>query len=97
MVDVNVKGVLYGNAATLPVTNPQVFGERTNVSSISGPQVSPAGAVYCATKYAATSVRLQLTLPSACERPITECSCHPNVGLTNDESAYVNGPFTSAP
>ena len=36
MVDVNVKGVLYGNAATLAVTNPQVFGEITNVSSISG-------------------------------------------------------------
>ncbi|RQS62939.1 SDR family NAD(P)-dependent oxidoreductase [Burkholderia sp. Bp8963] len=53
MVDVNVKGVLYGNAATLPVTNPQVFGEITNVPSISGLQVSPAGAVYCATKYAA--------------------------------------------
>ena len=52
MVDVNIKGVLYGIAAVLPVMNRQGFGQIINISSIGGLAVSPTAAVYCATKYA---------------------------------------------
>jgi NADP-dependent 3-hydroxy acid dehydrogenase YdfG len=52
MVDVNIKGVLYGIAAALPVMNAQGNGHIVNVSSIAGRQVFPTAAVYCATKFA---------------------------------------------
>ncbi|WP_423763519.1 SDR family oxidoreductase [Burkholderia sp. NLJ2] len=56
MVDVNIKGVLYGIAAALPVMNRQGFGQIVNVSSIGGLRVSPTAAVYCATKYAVRAI-----------------------------------------
>ena len=56
MVDVNIKGVLYGIAAVLPVMNRQGFGQIINVSSIGGLQVSPIAAVYCATKHAVRAI-----------------------------------------
>ncbi|QEL22024.1 SDR family oxidoreductase [Bosea sp. F3-2] len=56
MVDVNIKGVLYGIAAVLPAMNRQGSGQVINVSSIGGLAVSPAAAVYCATKYAVRAI-----------------------------------------
>jgi NADP-dependent 3-hydroxy acid dehydrogenase YdfG len=56
MVDVNIKGVLYGIAAALPVMNRQGYGHIINVSSIGGLHVSPTAAVYCATKYAVRAI-----------------------------------------
>ncbi|HEX5998333.1 MAG TPA: SDR family oxidoreductase [Hyphomicrobiaceae bacterium] len=52
MVDVNIKGVLYGIAAALPVFEAQGHGHVINVSSIAAYRVIPTGAVYCATKAA---------------------------------------------
>ncbi|MCA1971301.1 MAG: SDR family oxidoreductase [Caenispirillum sp.] len=56
MVDVNIKGVLYGVAAVLPTMNRQGSGQIINVSSIGGLAVSPTAAVYCATKYAVRAI-----------------------------------------
>ena len=56
MVDVNIKGVLYGIAAVLPTMNRQGNGHIINVSSIGGLAVSPTAAVYCATKYAVRAI-----------------------------------------
>jgi NADP-dependent 3-hydroxy acid dehydrogenase YdfG len=52
MVDVNIKGVLYGIAAVVPVFEKQGFGHVINVSSIAAYRVVPTAAVYCATKAA---------------------------------------------
>jgi NADP-dependent 3-hydroxy acid dehydrogenase YdfG len=52
MVDVNIKGVLYGIAAALPVFAQQGFGHVINTSSIAAYRSIPTGAVYCATKAA---------------------------------------------
>ena len=52
MVDVNIKGVLYGIAAALPHMKEQKSGQIINVSSVAGHKVTMAGAVYCATKHA---------------------------------------------
>jgi len=52
MVDVNLKGVLYGIAAALPYMKQQKSGHFINVSSVAGHKVSYAGAVYAATKHA---------------------------------------------
>jgi len=56
MIDVNIKGVLYGVAAVLPVMNRQGSGQIINVSSIGGLSVVPTAAVYCATKYAVRAI-----------------------------------------
>jgi NADP-dependent 3-hydroxy acid dehydrogenase YdfG len=52
MVDVNIKGVLYGIAAVLPVFAKQGYGHVINTSSIAAYRPIPTGAVYCATKSA---------------------------------------------
>jgi NADP-dependent 3-hydroxy acid dehydrogenase YdfG len=56
MIDVNIKGVLYGIAAVLPVMKAQKSGQIINISSIGGHTVSPTAAVYCATKFAVGAI-----------------------------------------
>ncbi|MGW5061939.1 SDR family oxidoreductase [Streptomyces sp. NPDC004096] len=51
MIDVNLRGVLYGIAAVLPHMQRQGGGHIVNVSSTSGHRVDPTAAVYCATKF----------------------------------------------
>jgi NADP-dependent 3-hydroxy acid dehydrogenase YdfG len=55
MIDVNIKGVLYGIAAALPYMQKQKSGHIINVSSVAGHKVRPGGVVYSATK---TAVRV---------------------------------------
>jgi NADP-dependent 3-hydroxy acid dehydrogenase YdfG len=52
MIDVNIKGVLYGIAAALPHMKAQKSGHIINVSSVAGHGVRPGGVVYSATKHA---------------------------------------------
>ena len=52
MIDVNIKGVLYGIAAALPHMQQQKSGHIINVSSVAGHKVRPGSAVYAATKHA---------------------------------------------
>lgn len=52
MIDVNIKGVLYGIAAALPHMQQQKSGHFINVSSVAGHKVRPSSAVYAATKHA---------------------------------------------
>ena len=52
MIDVNLKGVLYGIAAALPHMQRQKSGHIINVSSVAGHKVRAGGAVYAATKHA---------------------------------------------
>jgi NADP-dependent 3-hydroxy acid dehydrogenase YdfG len=52
MIDVNIRGVLYGIAAALPVMEAQGHGHIINIASTAGHQVIPTAAVYCATKHA---------------------------------------------
>ncbi|HVN97819.1 MAG TPA: SDR family oxidoreductase [Syntrophorhabdaceae bacterium] len=53
MIDVNIKGVLYGIAAALPYMKKQMAGHIINVSSIAGHKIPrPGTTVYAATKHA---------------------------------------------
>ncbi len=52
MIDVNIKGVLYGIAAALPYMKQQKSGHIINVSSVAGHKVRPGATVYAATKFA---------------------------------------------
>lgn len=56
MIDVNIRGVLYGIAAVLPRMKAQRKGQIINLSSIGGHTVSPTAAVYCATKFAVNAI-----------------------------------------
>ena len=53
MIDLNIKGVLYGIAAVLPQMQKQKSGHIINIASVFGIKVfAPGGTVYCATKAA---------------------------------------------
>lgn len=52
MVDVNIKGVLYGIAAVLPSMRERKSGHMITISSVAGHLIGPAGAVYSGTKFA---------------------------------------------
>lgn len=56
MIDINIRGVLHGIAAGLPVMKKQGFGHFVNIASIGAYEVSPTAAVYCATKYAVRAI-----------------------------------------
>ena len=56
MVDVNIKGVLWGIAAVLPHMERAGMGQIINIASIGGLYVVPTAAVYCATKFAVRAI-----------------------------------------
>jgi NADP-dependent 3-hydroxy acid dehydrogenase YdfG len=56
MIDVNIRGVLHGIAASLPLMQRQRAGQIINIASIGAYAVSPTAAVYCATKYAVRAI-----------------------------------------
>ncbi|MCO5733129.1 SDR family oxidoreductase [Rhizobium sp. SSA_523] len=56
MVDVNIKGVLYGIAAVLQDMTERGSGQIINIASVGALTVSPTAAVYCATKYAVRAI-----------------------------------------
>ncbi|MCW5313225.1 SDR family NAD(P)-dependent oxidoreductase [Nostoc sp. KVJ3] len=64
MIDVNIKGVLYGIAAVLPIMRQQKSGHIINLSSVAGHKVFPGSAIYCATKYAVRAISEGLRLES---------------------------------
>ena len=56
MVDVNLKGVLFGIAAALPVFRRQGYGQFVNVASTAAFRVTPGQSVYAGTKMAVRAV-----------------------------------------
>jgi NADP-dependent 3-hydroxy acid dehydrogenase YdfG len=56
MIDINIKGVLYGIAAALPVFRKQGFGHFVNTASTAGLAVFPNMAVYAGTKFAVRAI-----------------------------------------
>jgi NADP-dependent 3-hydroxy acid dehydrogenase YdfG len=56
MVDVNVRGVLHGIAAALPVFRAQGTGHFVNIASTAGFRVVPTMAVYAGTKFAVRAI-----------------------------------------
>lgn len=64
MVDINVKSVLYSMAAALPIFLAQRSGRLVNTVSTAGLQLSPAMAVYTATKNAVRTLTESLRIES---------------------------------
>ena len=56
MIDINIKGVLYGIAASLPIFRQQGFGHIINTASTAGFKTVANQTVYSATKYAVRAI-----------------------------------------
>ncbi|MCB1166346.1 MAG: SDR family oxidoreductase [Leptospiraceae bacterium] len=93
MIDVNMKGTLYGIAAALPYMKEQKSGQIINVSSVYGHIVVATGAVYCATKHAVRAIseglrqevkpyniRVTTISPGAVDTELTQHITEPGVG-----------------
>jgi len=62
MIDVNIKGVLYGIAAVLPHMEERKEGHIINVASVAGHTIRPSTAVYSGTKFAVRAITEGLRL-----------------------------------
>ncbi|MFJ8164919.1 SDR family oxidoreductase [Streptomyces sp. NPDC096136] len=83
MIDVNLRGVLHGIAAALPLMRAQGSGHFVNIASVGAYEVSPTAAVYCATKYAVRAVSEGLRQESGGDIRVTVVS----PGVTESELA----------
>ncbi|MGF6856680.1 SDR family oxidoreductase [Paraburkholderia sp. CI3] len=84
MIDVNIKGVLYGIAAALPVFQKQGSGHFINLASVAGHNVRPNVSVYSGTKFAVWAIseglrqevgekiRVTIVSPGAVESELAE-------------------------
>jgi NADP-dependent 3-hydroxy acid dehydrogenase YdfG len=92
MIDVNIKGVLYGIAAALPHMQAQKSGHIINVASVAGHKVGPGGVVYAATKHAVRviseglrqevkpfNIRTTIISPGAVATELTDTITDPDV------------------
>jgi len=82
MVDVNIKGVLWGIASVLPVMERKNSGHIINIGSIGALQVVPSATVYCATKFAVRAISDGVRQES---KSIRVCCVNP--GVVNSELA----------
>lgn len=96
MVDVNIKGVLWGIGAVLPVMEAQGSGQIINIASIGALQVVPTAAVYCATKFAvraisdglrqeSTNIRVTCVNPGVVESELASTITHEGTRALMDE------------
>lgn len=60
MIDVNIKGVLYGVHEVLPQMKKRGSGHIVNLSSVSGHEMAKGSTVYSATKYAVRAISMGL-------------------------------------
>ena len=101
LIDVNIKGVLYGIAAALPHMKRQKSGHIINVSSVAGHKVGPTFAVYSATKHAVRTlseglrmevkpynIRTTIISPGAVATELSDGISDPEVAAAN--RAYVS-------
>ena len=74
MIDVNLRGTLYGVAATLPVFQRQQSGHIINIVSTAGIKVVPTMGVYAATKNAVRTITEALRQEAGPHLRVTEIS-----------------------
>ena len=87
-IDVNIKGVLWGIGAVLPIMEAQHSGQIINIGSIGALSVVPTAAVYCATKFAvraisdglrqeSSNIRVTCVNPGVVESELASTITHP--------------------
>ncbi|RWG80516.1 MAG: SDR family oxidoreductase [Mesorhizobium sp.] len=85
MIDVNLKGALYGIAAALPVFRRQDSGHVVNIISTAGIKIVPTMGVYAATKNALRTATEALRQESG-----------PNLRVTEVSPGFVDTTFADA-
>ncbi len=93
MLDVNVRGLLHGIAAVLPVFARQGGGHLVSIASVGAFEVSPTAAVYCATKFAARAVVEGLRQEADPSARVTTVS--PGV-VTSELAEHITDPTAAA-
>ena len=88
----NIKGVLWGIGAVLPVMEAQGSGQIINIGSIGALAVVPTAAVYCASKFAVRAISDGLRQ----ESPTLRVTCvNPGV-VESDLASTITHPQTRA-
>ncbi|RAS85829.1 SDR family oxidoreductase [Priestia endophytica] len=82
MIDLNVKGVLYGVAAVLPHMKKQGSGQIVNVGSIAGHGIGEGHGVYSSTKYALRAITESLRKEMSVKHNIQAVLVSPGVIAT---------------
>jgi len=90
MIDVNLRGTLYGIAAALPVFARQTSGHVINVISTAGLKMVPTMGVYAATKNAVRTVTEILRMEAGPHLRVTEVS--PGMIATNFGDSITDQP-----
>ncbi|WP_309088811.1 SDR family oxidoreductase [Phenylobacterium sp.] len=96
MIDVNIRGVLHGIAAALPVMERQGSGQIINIASTAGHQILATAAVYCATKFSVRvisealrqetdKVRVTVVSPGVTTSELAETITHAETAAFIDE------------
>ncbi|MGQ3477322.1 SDR family oxidoreductase [Paenibacillus sp. TY11] len=88
MIDVNIKGVLYGIAAALPVFHQQGFGHFVNIASVAGHKTVPNQSVYSGTKFAVRAISEGLRQEAGDKLRVTIIS--PGIVQTNFTEGMTN-------
>jgi NADP-dependent 3-hydroxy acid dehydrogenase YdfG len=88
MIDVNIKGVLYGIAAALPVFREQGFGHFVNTASTAAFRVVPNMSVYAGTKFAVRAISEGLRQEAGDKLRVTIVS--PGMTRTNFADSMTN-------
>ena len=94
-IDVNIKGVLWGIGAVLPIMEAQHSGQIINIGSIGALSVVPTAAVYCATKFAvraisdglrqeSSNIRVTCVNPGVGESELASTITHPETMAVMD-------------
>ncbi|MRN54654.1 SDR family oxidoreductase [Paenibacillus monticola] len=98
MIDVNIKGVLYGIAAALPVFRKQEFGHFVNIASTAAFRILPNMSVYAGTKFAVRAIseglrqeagdklRVTIVSPGMTRTNFAESMTNPDVKAKLEES-----------
>ncbi len=82
MIDVNIKGVLFGIAAVLPHMLERRSGHVVNVGSVAGRRPFPGATVYSATKFAVRSISAGMHLELSASAGIRVTDIEPGVVRT---------------
>jgi NADP-dependent 3-hydroxy acid dehydrogenase YdfG len=93
-IDVNLKGVLYGIAAALPIFRAQNSGHFVNITSVADRWVGPTSTIYSATKHAVrvvseglrqetdSTIRVTIIAPGATESELPNIISDPEIKQT---------------
>src|SRR5699024_10579693 len=86
MIDVNLKGALYGVHAVVPAMVERSAGHIINISSVSGHEVTKVSSVYSATKFAVRALSMGMEKELA----------HTGVRVTNISPGMVDTELSDA-